>query len=155
MEKNSSRELYYGYFTNSDPLNPNMMFIKLYKGNMKNQRRKTEICAFPRWHLLSGRGDTWSTYVRPSRSHLPFCVRRTLIGYTEKIHTWVYIFSLSGADLPGQCHSQFEMDRINLCGIFETICVIQGQDGLPQSRFKTNESTVLASKWCAFLHFTW
>ena len=30
-------------------------------------------------------GDTWSTYVRPSGSHLPFYIRRTLIGYTEKI----------------------------------------------------------------------
>ena len=30
-------------------------------------------------------GDTWSTYVRPSGSRLPFYVRRTLIGYTEKI----------------------------------------------------------------------
>ena len=48
-------------------------------------------------------GDTWSTCVRPSGSHLPFYVRRTLIGYTEKIQTWVDIFSLSGTDLTGQC----------------------------------------------------
>ena len=100
-------------------------------------------------------GDTWSTYVRPSGSRLPFYVRRTLIGYTEEIQICVDIFSLSGADLTGQCHSQFEMDRINICAIFETIRVIQGQHGLPQSCFKRNESTVLASKWCAFPHFTW
>ena len=31
---------------------------------------------------------------------------------------------------------QFEMVRINICGIFETIRVIQGQHGLPQSRCK-------------------
>ena len=62
---------------------------------------------------------------------------------------------LTYADLTGQCHSQFEMDRIIICGIFKTIRVIQGQHGHPQSRFKTNESTVLASKWRAFLHFTW
>ena len=104
---------------------------------------------------LSGRGDTWSTYVRPSGSHLPFYVRRTLIGYTEKILRWVDLFSFSGADLTGQCHSQFEMDRINICGVYETIRVIQGQHGLPQFRFKTNESTVLVSKWRSFLHFTW
>ena len=30
-------------------------------------------------------GDTWSTYVRPSGSRLSFYVRRTLIGWTEKI----------------------------------------------------------------------
>ena len=30
-------------------------------------------------------GDTWSAYVRPSGSRLSFYVRRTLIGYTEKI----------------------------------------------------------------------
>ena len=94
-------------------------------------------------------GDTWSTYVRPSGSHLSFYVRRTLIRYTEKIQTWVDIFSLSGADLTGKCHTQFEIDKINICGIFETILVIQVQDGFPQSRFKTNESTILA-----FLHFT-
>ena len=63
-------------------------------------------------------GDTWSTYVRPSGSRLPFYVRRTLIGYSEEIQIWVDIFSLSGADLTGQCHSQFEMDRINICAIF-------------------------------------
>ena len=100
-------------------------------------------------------GDTWSTYVRPSGSRLPFYVRRTLIGFTEEIQIWVDIFSLSGADLTGQCHSQFEVDRINICAIFETIRVIQGQHGLPQSRFKRNESIVLASKWRAFLYFTW
>ena len=72
-------------------------------------------------------GDTWSTYVRPSRSHLPFYVCRTLIGYTEKIQIWVDIFLLSGADVADGCHSQFEMDRINICGIFETIQVIQDQ----------------------------
>ena len=107
------------------------------------------------WILNQVGGDTWSTYVRPSGSRLPFCVRRTLIGYTEEIQIWVDIFSLSGADLTGQCHSQFEMDRINICAIFETIRVIQVQHGLPQSRFKRNESTVLASKWRAFFHFTW
>ena len=51
-------------------------------------------------------GDTWFTHVRPSGSHLPFYVRRTLIGYTEKIHIWVDIFSFSGADLADECHSQ-------------------------------------------------
>ena len=74
------------------------------------------------------------THVHPGRT-CHFFVRRTLIGYTKKIQTWVDIFSLSGADLlTGQCHSQFEMDRINICGIFETIRVVQGQDGLPQSQ---------------------
>ena len=52
-------------------------------------------------------GDTWSTYLRPSGLHLPFYVQ-----------TWVDIFSFSGAELTGQCHSQFEMDIINICGIF-------------------------------------
>ena len=98
-------------------------------------------------------GDTWSTYVHPSGSHLPFFVRCTLIGYTEEIQTWVDIFSLPGADLTDECHSQFEMDRINICGIFETLRVIQGQHGLPRSRFKTNESTVLASKVTSFSSF--
>ena len=55
--------------------------------------------------------DTRSTYVRPSGSHLPFYVRRTLIAYIEKIQTWVDIFSLPCAFVTGQCHSQFEMDR--------------------------------------------
>ena len=110
---------------------------------------------FVEYPLIRSGGDTWSTYVRPSGSRLSFYVRRTLIGYTVKILARIDIFSLSGADLTGQCHSQFEMDRIDICGIFETIRVIQGQHGLPQSRFKTNESTVLASKWRAFLYFTW
>ena len=68
--------------------------------------------------MLTGRGDTWSTYVRPSGLHLPFYVRRTLIGYTEKIQTWVDIFQISDADLTDECHSQIEMDRIHICGIF-------------------------------------
>ena len=46
------------------------------------------------------------------------------------------MFSLSGADLIGQCHSQFEMDRIDMCGILETIRVIQGQHGLPHIPFQ-------------------
>ena len=49
-----------------------------------------------------------------------------------------------------ECHSQIEMDRIHICGIFQTIRVIQGQHGLTQSRFKTNESTVLTSKVASF-----
>ena len=85
------------------------------------------------------------------RTDLPFCVRRTLMGNTGKIYTWVDICSLSGDDLTAQCHLQFEMDRINICGIFETIGVIQGQHGLPQYRCKATESTVLASKWHDFL----
>ena len=49
----------------------------------------------------------------------------------------------------------FTVQDRNICGMFLTIRVIQGQHGHPQSRFKTNEMTFLASKWLAFLHFTW
>ena len=91
------------------------------------------------------------TSVNPGRACLfTYAVRWS--GIPRKSRPWVGIFSLSGADLTGQCPSQFEMYRINICGIFETV---RGQHGLPQSRLKTNESTVLASKWCAFLRFTW
>ena len=64
----------------------------LYQTN--NARESSEVCSPSTSLLLAGSsyhsdnqvgGDTWSTYVRPSGSRLSFYVRRTLIGYTEKI----------------------------------------------------------------------
>ena len=95
------------------------------------------------------------TYVHPGRiCRFTYVVRWSDIPRKSR-HGLTYFHFPVLHDLIGQCHSQFEIDRINLCGIFETIRVIQDQYGLPQSRFKANESTVLTSKWRAFLHLTW
>ena len=49
------------------------------------------IMARPLTHVCVTRsGVTLDLRIRPSGSHLPFYVPRTLIGYTEKIQTWVF-----------------------------------------------------------------
>ena len=63
------------------------------------------------------------------------------------------MFSLSGAELIGQCHSQFDMDRIDMCGILETIRVIQGQHGLPHIPFQNERIDSPRIKVACFYSF--
>ena len=104
-------------------------------------------------NIKSGMALDLRTYVHPGRTcRFGYVVRCSGIPRKSR-HGLTYSHFPVLIWLGNVIRSSRCMDKINIHGIFETIRIIQGQHGLPQSRFKTNESTVLTSQWCAFLHF--